>query len=149
MKFIRYQAQSGDIRFGCLENDQVKTVDGDLYATYTIGDVIGSLEDVQLLAPCAPTKVVAFAANYQGATGVTEEMAEPITFVKPAASVIAPNDLIVSPFKNQRVWGEAELAIVIGKKVEKFQRQRRSLQYWGIHVRMTLRLKILKGAIII
>ncbi|MEI6155140.1 MAG: fumarylacetoacetate hydrolase family protein, partial [Deltaproteobacteria bacterium] len=67
-----------------------------------------------LLAPATPSKIVALAANYEGATGRHEEDAEPVVFIKPGSSVIGPNGEILCPFKEVKVWGESELAIVVG-----------------------------------
>ena len=46
-------------------------------------------------------------------------MTEALVFIKPATSVIGPNETIISPFKNINVWGESELGIVLGKKLVK------------------------------
>jgi 2-keto-4-pentenoate hydratase/2-oxohepta-3-ene-1,7-dioic acid hydratase in catechol pathway len=75
------------------------------------------IEQVQLLAPCQPTKVVAIGLNYRDHA---EELKlalpeEPLLFLKPPSSVIAHEDRIVLPPQSRRVDYEAELAIVIGK----------------------------------
>jgi 2-keto-4-pentenoate hydratase/2-oxohepta-3-ene-1,7-dioic acid hydratase in catechol pathway len=79
------------------------------------------LDQVQLLAPCQPTKVVAIGLNYKDHA---EEVGlplpeEPLLFMKPASSVIGPGDTIVLPPQSARVDYEAELAIVIGKTAKK------------------------------
>ena len=79
----------------------------------------------RLLAPCTPGKVVALAINYEGATGQTDQPGEPLVFLKPASSVCGPEDDIVSPFPGLPVWGEAELAIVVGRL-----RQASALRFW-------------------
>lgn len=78
-----------------------------------------SFDPENLLAPVQPEKIVALAANYEGASGRNHEDDEPIVFIKPASSIIGPNETIISPFPGMKVWGESELAIVIGKKVSK------------------------------
>jgi len=77
-----------------------------------------SLDSVKLLAPCEPKKIIATAINYPGATGLKEKQDEPLVFLKPSSSVIGPNDRIISPFKNLEIWGECELAVVIGKTIK-------------------------------
>lgn len=120
MKFIRFKtANFNEPRYGCLVDGEVKTITGSLFGEHTIGEAVGSLEDVQLLAPSIPTKIIGLAANYHGATGVTEEMKEPNLFVKPGTSACGPNDDVVCCFKDAKVWGESELGIVIGKRVKK------------------------------
>lgn len=75
------------------------------------------LDEVRLLAPAEPTKIVAVGLNYQDHA---EEVRlpvpdEPLLFIKPASSVIGPGDAIVMPPESSRVDYEAELAVVIGK----------------------------------
>jgi len=67
-----------------------------------------------LLVPCKPTKVVALAINYQGATGQTASMSEPLVFLKSTNAVVDCNQQVKLLFKSN-TWGEAELGVVIGK----------------------------------
>lgn len=99
-------------------NDKVRIIRGDPFSSYVIDEAVGNLDQVTLLAPCLPTKVIGLAANYRGATGVTENMKEPLFFIKPASSIGGPFDDIICPFKDRRVWGEAELGIVIGRRTK-------------------------------
>ena len=77
------------------------------------------LEDVKLLAPCQPGKVVCIAVNYPGATGLNSNSERPLVFIKPSTSVIGPNKPIESPFDVDQVWGEGELGLVLGKRLTK------------------------------
>lgn len=67
-----------------------------------------------LVAPCEPTKVVALAINYKGATGHTDDMTEPLVFIKGSNTITGPNAKVKLPFKSN-TWGESELAVVIRK----------------------------------
>lgn len=119
MKFIRFTTEnSNQPRYGCLIDEEIKAMTGSPFEQYTIGQTVGRLEDVQLLSPCLPTKIIGLAANYQGATGVTENMSEPLIFLKPGGSVVGPYDDIVCPFKDVRVWGETELGIVMSRRLK-------------------------------
>lgn len=118
MRIIRFKKNSSDrAQYGIVVNDEVKYVKGDPFKEHLIGGVAGNIKDFILLAPCLSGKVVALAANYGGATGVTKDMSEPIVFIKPAASLTGPYDNIIFPFKNVRAWGESELGIVVGKQL--------------------------------
>ncbi len=75
------------------------------------------LTQTRLRAPCNPSKIIGVAINFPGATGLATDFKEPLVFLKPSTSVIGPNDIIVSPFLNTYVWGESELAIVIGNRL--------------------------------
>lgn len=77
-----------------------------------------TLDEVKLLAPVKPSKIVAVGLNY------ADHIAEmgntpppnPIIFIKPQTAVIGPGEHIVLPPSSQRVDYEAELGVVIGKK---------------------------------
>ncbi|MBM4235703.1 MAG: DUF2437 domain-containing protein [Firmicutes bacterium] len=76
------------------------------------------VEDVTLLAPCLPTKIICLGLNYRSHA---EEMKfelpkKPIIFMKPSTSVIGPHQLICYPSQSRRVDYESELAVVIGLK---------------------------------
>jgi 2-keto-4-pentenoate hydratase/2-oxohepta-3-ene-1,7-dioic acid hydratase in catechol pathway len=75
------------------------------------------LDDVRLLAPVIPSKVVAVARNYpEHAKEMGNPVPEvPMLFFKPATSVIGPGDPIPLPEDAGRVDHEAELAVVIGR----------------------------------
>src|SRR5215475_3503273 len=76
------------------------------------------LEDVRLLAPVLPSKVVAIGKNYLEHARETgsEPPAEPLIFLKPSTAVIGPGDPIVRPARlSQRVDFEGELAVVFGR----------------------------------
>lgn len=75
------------------------------------------LEDVRLLPPCVPTKIICVGRNYANhakelGNAVPEK---PLLFLKPPSAVIGPEDAIVLPVSAE-VHYEAELAIVIGKR---------------------------------
>lgn len=119
MRFVRFERPvSGDIAEGCVIGEEVKYIKGDIFGEYTIAKAAGNIKDLKLLSPYIPNKVIALAANYKGATGVTENMKEPLVFIKPSTSVIGPYEEIVSPFKDTNIWGEAELGIVVGKRLK-------------------------------
>jgi len=81
-------------------------------------DIRYKLDDVKLLAPCQPGKIIATAINFPGATGLSEKNNEPLVFIKPSTSVIGDGDMIISPFTDTDVWGECELGVVIGKTLK-------------------------------
>lgn len=118
MKLLRYRDPRGAERFGCLDaQGLVRALDGNPLAQPAAGPVVGRLEELPLLAPCQPTKVVGLAVNYRGATGYTPTMQEPLVFLKPATSVCGPQDAVACPFPGASVWGEAEVAIVIKRRL--------------------------------
>ncbi len=76
------------------------------------------LDDVRLLAPVLPSKVVAVGGNYADHAREMggEPPAEPVLFLKPSTAVVGHGDQIAYPVKlTQRVDYEGELAVIIGR----------------------------------
>jgi 2-keto-4-pentenoate hydratase/2-oxohepta-3-ene-1,7-dioic acid hydratase in catechol pathway len=75
------------------------------------------LDDVRLLAPVLPSKLVCVGKNYaaHAAEFGGEVPDEPILFLKPSTSVIGPHDPIQLLPISHRVDYEGELAVVIGR----------------------------------
>lgn len=74
--------------------------------------------EVELLAPCQPSKVICLGLNYRSHA---EEMnfelpKKPIIFMKPSTSVTGTNGEILYPGQSKRVDYESELGVVIGRK---------------------------------
>ena len=114
MKLVRFH-NGGTIRAGKLDADRINELQGDLLYDLVETDQFRSRSALRLAAPCQPGKVVGLAINYPGATGRSQDMTEPLVFLKPATSVIGPEDVIHCPFEDAQVWGETELAVVIGR----------------------------------
>ena len=115
MRIVRFW-DGNKVTYGSLENDIVWPIDGDLYGDYSLNSKSEALKDVQLLAPCEPTKVICIGLNYHDHA---KEMnlpipKEPIVFLKPPSSVTGPRTNIVYPRQCTRLDYEAELAIVMG-----------------------------------
>jgi len=118
MKIIRFK-YSDNVSYGTIEGEQITEWSDAPWAGGVKLSTQYSLDNIELLAPCQPGKIIATAINYPGATGLTEKANEPLVFIKPSTSVIASQQTIVSPFKDVPVWGECELGVVIGKKLSK------------------------------
>ncbi|HPT37945.1 MAG TPA: fumarylacetoacetate hydrolase family protein [Methanothrix sp.] len=81
------------------------------------GEVL-SLEDVTLLPPSQPSKIVCVGLNYvKHAQELKMPLPdEPILFLKPPSAILAPGGQIVYPSSSIQVDYEGELAFVIGKR---------------------------------
>lgn len=106
MRFVRFL--SGEEVFtGVLSGDEIRE-------NGPRGRVFGA-ENVRMLAPSVPSKIVAVGLNYRdhaAELGMAVPK-EPIIFIKPATAVIGPGDAIVYPHCSTRVDYEAELGVVI------------------------------------
>jgi 2-keto-4-pentenoate hydratase/2-oxohepta-3-ene-1,7-dioic acid hydratase in catechol pathway len=76
-----------------------------------------ALDDVLLLAPVLPSKLVCVGKNYaaHAAEFGMEVPEEPLLFLKPSTAVIGPNDPIRLLPISRRIDYEGELAVVIGR----------------------------------
>jgi 2-keto-4-pentenoate hydratase/2-oxohepta-3-ene-1,7-dioic acid hydratase in catechol pathway len=95
------------------------------------GDTSFDLNEVTLLAPVAPSKVVCVGRNYrEHAAELGNKMPEePLLFLKPPSSVIAAGDRIELPEASQQVEHEGELGVVIGKRARKLLANEDPLDY--------------------
>jgi len=117
MILIRYK-RGHQIGYGLVERHRVYALEDDPFGAWSTGAEIGALADVELLAPCAPTKIVCIGRNFPA--HAQEHNApvptEPLIFLKPPSAVIGPEQPIILPPQSQQVEHEAELAVVIGRR---------------------------------
>jgi 2-keto-4-pentenoate hydratase/2-oxohepta-3-ene-1,7-dioic acid hydratase in catechol pathway len=87
----------------------------------------------QLLAPCAPSKIVAVGKNYtdHAAEMGTPVPTEPLLFLKPPTSITASGREIQYPPISQRVDYEGELALIIGEHCVDCTPQQAQSKIWG------------------
>ncbi len=119
MKIVRFQ-EKGIEKWGVIEERTIHEMEGEPFSNFSLTSKVKEIDEVRLLAPCAPTKIVALGLNYRDHA---EEVGmpipqSPILFIKPSTSVIGPEEPISYPQMSRRVDYEAELAVVI-KKVAK------------------------------
>ena len=90
-----------------------------------------TLEQVELLAPVTPSKVVCVGRNYrEHAAELGNKMPdEPLLFLKPPSSVIATGDRVELPPQSQQVEHEGELGVVIGRTARKLSETDDALSY--------------------
>src|ERR1044072_289124 len=77
-----------------------------------------ALDEVKLLAPVVPSKVVCVGRNYrEHAAELGNKMPdEPLLFLKAPSAVIASGEQIELPAASQQVEHEGELGVVIGRR---------------------------------
>ncbi|MCJ7664572.1 MAG: fumarylacetoacetate hydrolase family protein, partial [Desulfobacterales bacterium] len=116
MKIARF-LHKGKERFGIVEGDHIQVAEGEMFKAFAITRQSYSLEEVKLLPPALPSKIVAVGLNYKDHA---EEVKialpdEPLLFLKPGSAVIGHLDHIIYPPMSHRVDFEGELGIVMGK----------------------------------
>lgn len=116
MRLVRFRF-ADRIATGVVEGDLVRVLRGTFFEDpLPTGEEI-PLDDVRLLAPVLPSKVVAVGKNYaaHAAEFGGEVPEEPLIFMKPSTAVSGPGDLIPLPTISRRVDYEGELAVVMGR----------------------------------
>ncbi len=76
------------------------------------------LEQVQLVAPCVPSKIIGVGRNYADHAAELKNPLpkEPLLFFKPPSAVNDPGGDVVYPHQSQQVDFEGELAVVIAMR---------------------------------
>ena len=89
------------------------------------------LDEVRLLAPARPSKIVCVGRNYlEHAAELGNKMpAEPLLFLKPPSAIIASGETIQLPPASARVEHEGELAVVIGREARRLPQDQDPLDY--------------------
>jgi len=124
MKVLRFRWRERDW-WGRLSGNRVLALPG-VESSRELPEEGVPLEEVRLLPPTIPSKIVAVGLNYRDHA---EELGmtlpeEPLIFLKPPSAVVGPEDRILLPPGVGRVDYEAELAVVMGKTARRVPPER-------------------------
>ncbi|MDM8000572.1 MAG: fumarylacetoacetate hydrolase family protein [Dehalococcoidia bacterium] len=133
MRIVRFKAD-GRRRYGILSGGSIHSLRTSPFAQGARAahdpDPDGfryNVDEVKLLAPCTPSKIVCLGVNYRShaiETGLPIPPV-PLIFLKPSTAVIGPEEKIVLPrLEKRRVDYEAELGVVIGRRAKGVPRER-------------------------
>ena len=123
MLLVRFLYNDSDIRYGILEAETILTLkesfnvelDIDNYHKFIHTNIDAS--KVTFLPPCEPTKIVGIALNYQGVSGASVKVEEPLAFIK-STNTLAVNHTNIYINSAFPTWGECELAVVIKRQAK-------------------------------
>jgi 2-keto-4-pentenoate hydratase/2-oxohepta-3-ene-1,7-dioic acid hydratase in catechol pathway len=118
MKWLRYSHQ-GQVGLGQLVGDTLHVHQGSLFENPQPTGLTLPLSDLEVLAPCQPTKVLALWNNFKAAAEKNGWSAptDPLYFLKSPNSYSHHLQAVIRPQQDVgRVVYEAELGIVIGKR---------------------------------
>lgn len=117
--------QQGKSGWFALDGARARRFDGNPFegARLDSTEVAWSLADLR--APVRPSKIVCVGRNYAAhARELGNEVPrEPLLFLKPPSSVVGPGGAVVLPRQSERVEHEAELGVVIGRRVRSVPRE--------------------------
>ena len=91
-----------------------------------------ALEEVRLLAPCEPPKILAVGQNYVSHLGERKTPSRPEMFYKPISALQDPGGPIVLPNDAEDAHFEGELVLVIGKTVRNASREEALAAVFGV-----------------
>jgi 2-keto-4-pentenoate hydratase/2-oxohepta-3-ene-1,7-dioic acid hydratase in catechol pathway len=120
--YVRYKGYAGPC-WGELEDGTLLSLSREPWEEHQRTPMQQNPADVEMLAPAKPGKIVCVGLNY--AAHVAESKSaqaipeEPVIFLKPTTSLIGPGAAIVRPRNVERVDFEAELAVVIGRRISR------------------------------
>ncbi len=148
MRYCRFLLD-GQALYGAVEErdgepwivELVKAPEEDLAFRLRQGGMAGfkplRVREAQLLAPVTPSKIVCVGRNYRdhAAELGNEVPKEPLLFLKPPSSLLAPGGVVRMPKASERVDFEGELAIVIGKRASKLHPGLHPGEDWRSYIR--------------
>ncbi len=122
VKLVRFLSE-GKEAYGFIEDGRVYGLDaGAFFRAHEVRpektDKGRGMDEVKLLAPVMPSKIIAMGLNYRAhaAEFNLDVPDEPLIFLKPSTSVAGPGDEIIYPsHMSRRVDYEGELAVVIAR----------------------------------
>ena len=121
MKRVRFRDTAGNVRGGrwtVKDGEERVTAAAGPYGRISFGDETFSPEEVEILPPCEPTKIVCVGLNY--ADHADEQGKEipdrPLLFLKPPNTVASHGQHVSLPADKERLDHEAELGGVSGER---------------------------------
>jgi 2-keto-4-pentenoate hydratase/2-oxohepta-3-ene-1,7-dioic acid hydratase in catechol pathway len=122
MRFCRFQVSTSAgqefPRYGLVDGDQIQEITAAPWTTWSKSGRAWRLDEVRLLAPVVPSKIVCVGRNYaaHAAELGNEVPKEPLIFLKPPSAIIGPGEPIVLVRYSKQVEHEGELALVVGRR---------------------------------
>ena len=103
------------------DDDQYNIMFGDIYRLPADVDARPHhLDPTKMLAPVLPGKILAVGLNYKDHVKEMghDEPTDPVLFLKPPSALVGPGAAILLPPQSERVDHEAELAVVLKKRLK-------------------------------
>lgn len=130
MRAVRFATPGGEARIGALEDDRVRDAGPaglkGFVPTPEAWEALAAaagpeheLDDVRLLHPVVPEKILAIGVNYRSHADESElDVPDtPVVFAKWPSALVGPEEEIVIPREETRPDFEGEVAVVLGETV--------------------------------
>jgi 2-keto-4-pentenoate hydratase/2-oxohepta-3-ene-1,7-dioic acid hydratase in catechol pathway len=116
-RWVRFRHEA-EVGFGHLTSSGIAVHDGDMFGDARPTGETLALDDVELLAPTEPSKIIALWNNFHALAAKLKspEPPEPLYLLKAPTSVTSPGAVVSRPSSYEgKTTYEGELGIVIGK----------------------------------
>jgi len=120
--YVRYRFE-GKTGSALLEEGLVFPIHGDCFADGGKTGEVFRLEEVELLCPCVPSKILAVGLNFRSHLGNRPLPEKPELFWKPVSALLDPGAAIRIPPEAKTVHSEGELVLVIGRRAHRVSRE--------------------------
>jgi len=146
-KYVRFET-GGRTAYGRWREGAIDELEGSIFNGASPTGATYSLEQIRLLVPCEPSKVVAVGLNYESHQefvssaegrfttpgGKPLDMTKPVIFAKFPSSLIPDGADIVFPEGATNVHFEGELALVVGAKATRVSEKEARNYVFGVSV---------------
>jgi 2-keto-4-pentenoate hydratase/2-oxohepta-3-ene-1,7-dioic acid hydratase in catechol pathway len=129
--YARFE-HNGKTSYGTVTDQRIDELQGGLLDPPHLTGRHFALEEVKLLAPCDPPKILAVGQNYISHLGERKTPKNPEMFYKPITSLQDPGGPIELPPDAEDVHYEGELVVVIGKTVRHATREAAAAAVFGV-----------------
>ena len=116
---------NGQTLWASLEGDTARPFEGSPFVEGArLSDAAAPFRQEDLRAPVTPSKIVCVGRNYAAhARELGHEVpAEPLLFLKAPSALLGPGGTVVLPPESARVEHEAELGVVVGRRLRRASR---------------------------
>jgi 2-keto-4-pentenoate hydratase/2-oxohepta-3-ene-1,7-dioic acid hydratase in catechol pathway len=116
--WVRFRSAAGGTGFGTHDADRVREYAGDMFDSPKASGATLAADTLSVLAPCAPSKIVALWNNFHALAAKIGKpaAAHPLYLIKPSTSVVGNCAPIERPLDyTGKIAFEGELGIVIGR----------------------------------
>jgi 2-keto-4-pentenoate hydratase/2-oxohepta-3-ene-1,7-dioic acid hydratase in catechol pathway len=133
MRVVCLEHPGGDRGFYALDGDRARRFDGPPWEGARLGSIETSWSPADLRAPVRPSKIVCIGRNYAGhAKELGHEVPkEPLLFLKAPSAIVGPGGAVVLPKESERVEHEAELGVIVGRRVRRASKEDAKAAIYG------------------
>lgn len=125
--------KGGVTTWASLEGDAARPFEGSPFEGAPLSSAAVPFRQEDLRAPVTPSKIVCVGRNYAAhARELGHEVpAEPLLFLKAPSAILGPGGIVVLPPESARVEHEAELGVIVGRRLRRASREQASEAIFG------------------